>query len=194
MLAGGPGQNAELTKIYVERGGERIWGGEALQAAISQSLSRLLGKTAIPHVRVKPEILGGLIVDIEGDHGHGAVGNIGDPLCDAVGSTWDALVVEASHGHHPGVGRHAHDVAPVVADGGDGARDVTTVVAVGSGSAAGARVLFHDPDRVAVGDFHLKHMGVHHLTGKDRGTDEEMLELLEPYRPNRRRAVMLLKQ
>lgn len=34
MLAGGPGQNAELTKIYVERGGERIWGGEALQAAI----------------------------------------------------------------------------------------------------------------------------------------------------------------
>lgn len=34
MLAGGPGQHAELTKIYVERGGERIWGGEALQAAI----------------------------------------------------------------------------------------------------------------------------------------------------------------
>lgn len=34
MLAGGPAQHAELTKIYVERGGERIWGGEALQAAI----------------------------------------------------------------------------------------------------------------------------------------------------------------
>lgn len=34
MLAGGPAQHAELTKIYVERGGDRIWGGEALQAAI----------------------------------------------------------------------------------------------------------------------------------------------------------------
>jgi len=34
MMAGGPAQNAELTKIYIERGGDRIWGGEALQAAI----------------------------------------------------------------------------------------------------------------------------------------------------------------
>ncbi|MFO7260824.1 MAG: SLBB domain-containing protein [bacterium] len=34
MLAGGPAQNAELTKIYIERGNDRIWGGEALQAAI----------------------------------------------------------------------------------------------------------------------------------------------------------------
>lgn len=49
-----------------------------------------------------------------------------------------------------------------------------------------------DPDRVAVGDFHLKHMVVHHLTGKDRGTDEEMLELLEPFRPQRGRVTRLL--
>lgn len=49
-----------------------------------------------------------------------------------------------------------------------------------------------DPDQVAVGDFHFKHMVVHHLTGKDRGTDEEMLELLEPFRPHRGRVVRLL--
>lgn len=49
-----------------------------------------------------------------------------------------------------------------------------------------------DPDQVAVGDFHLKHMVVHHLTGRDRGTDEEMLELLEPFRPQRGRVVRLL--
>lgn len=49
-----------------------------------------------------------------------------------------------------------------------------------------------DPDQVAVGDFHFKHMVVHHLAGRDRGTDEEMLELLEPFRPNRGRVIRLL--
>jgi 3-methyladenine DNA glycosylase/8-oxoguanine DNA glycosylase len=49
-----------------------------------------------------------------------------------------------------------------------------------------------DPDQVEVGDFHLKHMVVHHLTGRPRGTDEEMLELLEPFRPHRGRVTRLL--
>ena len=49
-----------------------------------------------------------------------------------------------------------------------------------------------DPDQVAVGDFHLKNTVVHHLTGRDRGTDQEMLELLEPFRPHRGRVVRLL--
>lgn len=49
-----------------------------------------------------------------------------------------------------------------------------------------------DPDQVAVGDFHYKHIVVHHLTGRDRGTDEEMLELLEPFRPHRGRVIRLL--
>ncbi len=49
-----------------------------------------------------------------------------------------------------------------------------------------------DPDQVAVGDFHFKHIVVHHLTGKDRGTDEEMLQLLEPFRPHRGRVIRLL--
>jgi 3-methyladenine DNA glycosylase/8-oxoguanine DNA glycosylase len=49
-----------------------------------------------------------------------------------------------------------------------------------------------DADQVAVGDFHFKHIVVHHLTGRDRGTDEEMLELLEPFRPHRGRVIRLL--
>jgi len=49
-----------------------------------------------------------------------------------------------------------------------------------------------DPDQVAVGDFHFKHMVVHHLTGRDRGTDPEMVELLEPFRPHRGRVIRLL--
>jgi 3-methyladenine DNA glycosylase/8-oxoguanine DNA glycosylase len=49
-----------------------------------------------------------------------------------------------------------------------------------------------DPDQVAVGDFHFKNIVAHHLTGADRGTDEEMVRLLEPFRPHRGRVVRLL--
>jgi 3-methyladenine DNA glycosylase/8-oxoguanine DNA glycosylase len=49
-----------------------------------------------------------------------------------------------------------------------------------------------DPDQVAVGDYHFKHIVVHHLTGRDRGSDEEMVELLEPFRPHRGRVIRLL--
>jgi 3-methyladenine DNA glycosylase/8-oxoguanine DNA glycosylase len=49
-----------------------------------------------------------------------------------------------------------------------------------------------DPDQVPVGDYHIKHMVVFHLTGRPRGSDEEMLELLAPYRPHRGRVIRLL--
>lgn len=51
-----------------------------------------------------------------------------------------------------------------------------------------------DADAVSVGDFHLKNSVVYHLTGRPRGTDEEMLELLEEFRPHRARVVRLLHQ
>ncbi len=50
-----------------------------------------------------------------------------------------------------------------------------------------------DPDAVAVGDFHLKNMVTHALTGRPRGTDDEMMALLEPYRGQRGRVVRLLQ-
>jgi 3-methyladenine DNA glycosylase/8-oxoguanine DNA glycosylase len=59
-------------------------------------------------------------------------------------------------------------------------------------SAKTLEVSHGDPDQVAVGDYHFKHMVAHHLGGKPRGTDEEMLELLEPYRPHRGRVIRLL--
>lgn len=64
---------------------------------------------------------------------------------------------------------------------------------VGDWSVAETLAVSHgDPDQVPVGDFHIKHLVVHHLTGKDRGTDEEMLQLLEPFRPHRGRVIRLL--
>ncbi len=53
--------------------------------------------------------------------------------------------------------------------------------------------VFGDADAVAVGDFHLKNLVAHALTGRARGTDEEMLQLLAPYAPHRGRVVRLLQ-
>ncbi|MGQ0848766.1 MAG: DNA-3-methyladenine glycosylase family protein, partial [Actinomycetota bacterium] len=64
---------------------------------------------------------------------------------------------------------------------------------VGKWTSAETVAISHgDPDVVSVGDFHLKNEVVWHLTGKPRGTDEEMLELLEPFRPQRARVIRLL--
>ena len=50
-----------------------------------------------------------------------------------------------------------------------------------------------DPDAVSVGDFHLPHLVTWALAREPRGTDERMLELLEPYRGQRGRVVRLLE-
>lgn len=49
-----------------------------------------------------------------------------------------------------------------------------------------------DPDAVAVGDFHLRNVVAYAFTGKPRGTDEQMLELLAPYAGHRGRVIALL--
>lgn len=51
---------------------------------------------------------------------------------------------------------------------------------------------FADPDALAVGDWHVKNLVAHALAGKPRGTDAEMLALLEPYAGQRQRVVRLL--
>jgi 3-methyladenine DNA glycosylase/8-oxoguanine DNA glycosylase len=52
---------------------------------------------------------------------------------------------------------------------------------------------FGDPDAVSVGDFHIPNMVCWALAGEPRGTDERMLELLEPYRGQRGRVIRLLE-
>lgn len=76
---------------------------------------------------------------------------------------------------------------------GQAATALQTIPGIAAWSAAKTLEVSHgDPDQVAMGDFHFKHVVVHHLTGRDRGTDEEMLELLEPFRPHRGRVIRLL--
>lgn len=61
-------------------------------------------------------------------------------------------------------------------------------------SAETVAVSHGDADAVSVGDYHLKNVVAWHLAGRPRGTDEEMLELLEPFRPHRGRVLRLLEQ
>jgi 3-methyladenine DNA glycosylase/8-oxoguanine DNA glycosylase len=55
-----------------------------------------------------------------------------------------------------------------------------------------ALVALGDPDAVSVGDYHLPHLVSWALAGEQRGSDERMLELLEPYRGHRARVLRLL--
>jgi len=55
------------------------------------------------------------------------------------------------------------------------------------------RCAFGDPDAVSVGDFHIPNSVAWALAGEARGTDERMLELLEPYRGQRGRVQRLLE-
>ena len=66
----------------------------------------------------------------------------------------------------------------------------------GLGAWTAAEVTFRalgDPDAVSFGDFHLKNLVSFALAGEPRGTDERMLELLEPFRGHRARVIRLLE-
>ena len=52
---------------------------------------------------------------------------------------------------------------------------------------------YGDTDAVPIGDFHLPNTVAWALAGEDRADDDRMLELLEPYRPHRRRVVLMIK-
>ena len=81
--------------------------------------------------------------------------------------------------------------------GGDPARAYSVLRAfpgVGPWTAAEVGIrAFGDADAVSVGDFHLPAMVSWALAGELGGTDERMLELLEPYRGHRGRVLRLLE-
>jgi 3-methyladenine DNA glycosylase/8-oxoguanine DNA glycosylase len=72
-------------------------------------------------------------------------------------------------------------------------RRFQAIVGVGPWTAGRIAMLaLGDGDAVFVGDLHLPHLVTSALAGEPRGSDERMLELLEPYRGHRARVVRLL--
>lgn len=56
-----------------------------------------------------------------------------------------------------------------------------------------AQRAFGHPDAVSVGDYHIKNWVVYALTGRPRGTDAEMVQLLAPWAGQRQRVVRLIE-
>lgn len=75
----------------------------------------------------------------------------------------------------------------------DAYRRLQAFPGVGPWSAAEvALVALGDVDAVSVGDYHLPHQVSWAFTGERRGSDERMLELLEPFRGHRARVLRLV--
>ena len=79
------------------------------------------------------------------------------------------------------------------ADSAEATRRLTAIPGIGPWTAAEVvRIAYGDPDAVSVGDYHIPHTVAWALAGEPRGTDERMLELLEPYEGHRGRVCDLL--
>jgi 3-methyladenine DNA glycosylase/8-oxoguanine DNA glycosylase len=94
----------------------------------------------------------------------------------------------------PRLERLAETAAGPEGDPGTAYATLRRIGGIGPWTAAevGARA-FGDPDAVSVGDFHLPNLVAWALAGEARGTDERMLELLEPYAGQRGRVIRLLE-
>ncbi|HEX3326957.1 MAG TPA: DNA-3-methyladenine glycosylase 2 family protein [Actinomycetota bacterium] len=81
------------------------------------------------------------------------------------------------------------DISPSVAQ-----RKLMSLPGVGRWTAAEVgRIALGDRDAVRIGDFHLPHLVSWVLAGEPRSDDARMMELLEPYRGERARAVRLIE-
>ena len=79
------------------------------------------------------------------------------------------------------------------ADAAEATSRLTAIAGVGPWTAAEVvRTAYGDADAVSVGDYHIPNTVAWALAGEPRGTDERMLELLEPYRGHRGRVCELL--
>jgi 3-methyladenine DNA glycosylase/8-oxoguanine DNA glycosylase len=89
---------------------------------------------------------------------------------------------------------HRLQVGPSVDDA-ELQRRMLTISGVGPWTAAEvSRIALGDADAVSVGDYHLAHRVAYALLGERRGTDDQLLELLEPFRPHRQRVVRLIER
>ncbi|MFN2518155.1 MAG: DNA-3-methyladenine glycosylase [Jatrophihabitantaceae bacterium] len=121
-------------------------------------------------------------------------------LLDIPSWDWHRLGVDS---HRQRAIRAAATVAPRLEECGgfDPATAGATVLArlrvlpgIGGWTAAEtAQRAFGHPDAVSVGDYHLKDLVVHFLTGAPRGDDAQMVRLLEPWAGQRQRVVRLIE-
>jgi 3-methyladenine DNA glycosylase/8-oxoguanine DNA glycosylase len=97
-----------------------------------------------------------------------------------------ADTIRRAAAHAAGLGR--------ATDPAEATRRMTALPGIGPWTAAEVvRVAYGDPDAVSVGDYHIKNTVAWALAGEVRGTDDRMLELLEPFQGHRGRVCLLLE-
>jgi len=190
----------------------------AVEAAVRRLRGMRIGRTGAVLEALVPAILEQKITGDEARralraliarHGEGAPGPRGLRLHPSA----EVLAALPYHAYHPlGVERRraeliravAHDAgrlerlaAAASGPGGDPRPAYAALRAysgIGPWTAAEVGIrAFGDPDAVSVGDYHLPSMVTWALAGEPRGTDDRMLELLEPYRGQRGRVLRLLE-
>jgi 3-methyladenine DNA glycosylase/8-oxoguanine DNA glycosylase len=171
-----------------------------------------LGRTGAVLEALVPAILEQKVTGTEASRGfRGLIRGWGEPAPGPFGLRLlpepRALAAIPYHAFHPlGVERRRADLVRRVADRAVRFEEVlgltrdaayarlTTLPGIGPWTAAEVMLrAAGDPDAVSVGDFHLPNLVAFTLAGEVRGTDERMLELLEPWRGHRARVIRLLE-
>ena len=171
-----------------------------------------VGRTGAVLEALVPAILEQKVTGSQAHQGfRGLVRALGEPAPGPLGlrlpPAAEALAALPYYGYHPfGIERRRAEAIRRVARAADrlevivelppAAAQARLMAIPGVGAWTAAEVAaraFGDPDAVSVGDFHLRHLVCWALAGEPRGTDERMLELLEPYRGQRGRVIRLLE-
>ena len=171
-----------------------------------------IGRSGAVLEALVPAILEQKVVGIEARRAYrGIIARWGEPAPGPFGlrllPSAEVLAAIPYHAFHPlGVERRRAELVRLVAARAarfeeigamplaDAYRRLRAVPGIGPWTAAEVAVrALGDADAVSVGDFHLKNLVAFALAGERRGTDERMLELLEPFRGHRGRVIRLLE-
>lgn len=171
-----------------------------------------IGRTERTHEAIVPVILGQVVTTTEAHRAERALNRAYGEPAPGPESLWlqpapEVLARLKYEDYHPlGIGRNKaliiidvsrratrlEEIATMSSS--DARRRLQAVRGIGPWSSAlVASEVLGDPDAVPVGDYHLPNTVAWALAGEDRATDGRMLELLEPYRPHRYRAALMIK-
>ena len=216
--AWGAGAELELDAMptrlgFDDPGPGSIYSGGPLETLARHARGLRLGATQRPFEAMVPTILGQRVTSGEAKRGYRNLVRIfGEPAPGPSGlrlppSPERLATLEYEDFHCHGIERSR---AQIVREAARRCRRIDETVAMTDVAAAerlqairgiGAWTSGHvmgvalgDRDAVPVGDFHLPNTVAWLLAGEARADDERMLELLERYRPDRRRAVVLIKR
>ncbi|WP_106540062.1 DNA-3-methyladenine glycosylase family protein [Haloactinopolyspora alba] len=216
--AWGPGAAAALDAVPAWLGAQDNPEGfrpvhDPLRQALRREPGLVVGRTGLVVEALVPAILEQKVTSVEAYRGWAALlRRHGEP---APGPAPEGMRVLPSapawvripswDWHRAGVGpqrsrtvvtalRHAARLEEIVTmSAADADRRLRAVPGIGPWTSAEVRQrALGDADAVSVGDAGLPHVVTYSLTGQRRGSDEQMLRLLEPYRGHRYRACLFL--